>query len=458
MTETPTQAPEPKAPDAKAPSYREWAIILILLAIASLALLRLQPGGFPLLHPRHLANRLTPAAALALAIFGLRAIFKNNSAQLRFAALLLSGTSLGFFASTMVCFPISAARLGIPGSLVALLLLARTIANTGPRKIWRPWHGLVVLLALAFGCALPLTQRAPDADTRPRNLELPALEAPQTTRPNSEALSLKNKARISVTGRVSWSIGDLQLEITPQLLFYQRSPDRFWINLAPKRYRNSPPPVLAEWSSRPGHIDARFETRDESNVSHQLRLAELEDALLIESFSELPAPIYSHVNSFLILEMRGIQAPGLSFENIPDHRFEMEFADYPVGRPLSFAALYPDEQLRVLRAKSGEKGPFIERAAGHLARGASLTMTIFNGAEPRFTLQLEDWTQQLSTSLSPTAGWGVPLNVVSFRKSGLDEAQLWISLADTGIGRGFDSTGHSPGIYRNRILITPIRS
>jgi hypothetical protein len=61
-----------------------------------------------------------------------------------------------------------------------------------------------------------------------------------------------------------------------------------------------------------------------------------------------------------------------------------------------------------------------------------------------------------STELSPTAGWGLPQNAIEFSLSDPNPASpatLFITLASTSVGRGFDSVGHTPGTYRNRMRI-----
>lgn len=69
------------------------------------------------------------------------------------------------------------------------------------------------------------------------------------------------------------------------------------------------------------------------------------------------------------------------------------------------------------------------------------------------TLTLDDWTQQLSTDLSPTAGWGVPMNAIEFRRSDDSKSspiEIFVTLAATSVGRGWETVGHRAGTYRNR--------
>jgi hypothetical protein len=64
---------------------------------------------------------------------------------------------------------------------------------------------------------------------------------------------------------------------------------------------------------------------------------------------------------------------------------------------------------------------------------------------------------QASTQLSPTAGWGIPVNATELLRSGEPETArmlISLSLAGTSFGRGTQTVGHADGIYRNRMTIT----
>ena len=69
---------------------------------------------------------------------------------------------------------------------------------------------------------------------------------------------------------------------------------------------------------------------------------------------------------------------------------------------------------------------------------------------------MADWAAQADTTISPTAGWGVPVNAIEF--SLVDDpasspASIFVTLAATSVGRGWDCVAHNPGTYRNRIRI-----
>ena len=133
--------------------------------------------------------------------------------------------------------------------------------------------------------------------------------------------------------------------------------------------------------------------------------------------------------------------------------------DYPLGRPARFAFVEADRTFRVVEASSGEKGPFRTLAKGRLAREASLTITLHDQGSAIGRISLADWSSQADTGLSPTAGWGVPVNAIEFSLSGelpSSPASIFLTLAGTSVGRGWDCVGHKPGTYCNRIRLEPV--
>lgn len=84
-----------------------------------------------------------------------------------------------------------------------------------------------------------------------------------------------------------------------------------------------------------------------------------------------------------------------------------------------------------------------------------LTVTLHDEGAPLASLELKDWAAQASTAVSPTAGWGVPVNAIEFSLDSEDPrspASFFVTLAATSVGRGFSSVGHAAGAYRNRLL------
>ena len=134
-------------------------------------------------------------------------------------------------------------------------------------------------------------------------------------------------------------------------------------------------------------------------------------------------------------------------------------SDYPVGRPCRAAYLGADGIFRVVQASNAEKGPFLELASGPLTSGEPLSITLHDEERPVCRLMFSDYAAQVSTALSPTAGWGAPCNAIEFSLSGdrsASDAMIYFTLAGTSLGRGWDSVGHAAGTYRNRMqLLAP---
>jgi hypothetical protein len=111
---------------------------------------------------------------------------------------------------------------------------------------------------------------------------------------------------------------------------------------------------------------------------------------------------------------------------------------------------------QIVEASSGEKGPYRSLAEGALTRHDGLAITIHDEGAPVCEITFSDWAAQAGMTLSPTAGWGLPVNAIEFRLLGdgpQSAAALFMTLAGTSVGRGWDTVGHSAGIYRNRIRV-----
>ena len=58
-----------------------------------------------------------------------------------------------------------------------------------------------------------------------------------------------------------------------------------------------------------------------------------------------------------------------------------------------------------------------------------------------------------------TAGWGVSVNAIEFSRSGDapgEPASIFVTLAGTSVGRGWDCVGHAAGQYQNRMLFEKV--
>ena len=137
----------------------------------------------------------------------------------------------------------------------------------------------------------------------------------------------------------------------------------------------------------------------------------------------------------------------------------MKPSDYPVGRPARLAYWDAENRFHVVEAHSGEKGPFKELAQGVLKNDEPLQITVRVDKKAVCRITFADWASQASRQLSPTAGWGLPENAIEFslRNSGeTNQGVIYMTLAGTSTGRGWDSVGHASGTYRNAISIEPV--
>jgi hypothetical protein len=153
--------------------------------------------------------------------------------------------------------------------------------------------------------------------------------------------------------------------------------------------------------------------------------------------------------------LRGHTKVHVSFSAIAGKWFDLP----PPGQPARFAYLDDAARFHVVEAKKQRIGPFTELAVGALKRGEPLVVTFADGDDPLFRVELTDWSAQASTQLSPTAGWGVPVNSIELTRVGdTDNAPVAVTftLASSNMGRGSQSVGLAPGVYRDRITVTPI--
>jgi hypothetical protein len=405
------------------------ASVLVLHLAGGVVALALLPRGFAPDDIHLWSNTIIPATASVAVVVGLIHALIRRSAM---ALGVLVATAAGGWVSAVVVgaimFPVSMTfpRLAVP-ALIAALLLALAW--------WSTTHAARSLATLVIGAGLGVVvivaQRAPLPSTHPIGgtlLDVPGADGP--------------------IGDVVAPCGRRQIRVNPLLTFLSRSPDRTWTILSP-----DPP---GSRRRQTGYRETTAGVQAAFVDDGQSTLATLRDAdglgVDIEAISKLPDPVYSHLNTFTSIEVPFDAT--VSFGPTGALRFPIEPADYPSGRPIKLA--YVDAQLgfHVVRARDAEKGPFAELAGGRLGRGETLTLEVRprDDSDAGCRIIFQDWSSQVSTEPSPTAGWGIPQGSIQFF-SGL----VLLTLADTGPGRGFDSVGHAAGTYRNRVRIEPIR-
>lgn len=427
-------------------------LILLLHALAGGAWIYFMAGGFPWTHPRFFANRALPATVLLISTVGIYADRTSRKALLHAITTCTAAAWLVASLTGIALFPMSARYLLPLGVIVAWAIFRlRFKPSDLPPRSSRPTI-LLTLLGVGVGLLTPWTQRAALPTTHP-------VQAAMSTAPFEPAhevppvIQLKNMRVTSFDGSITFTRDHLVLTVDPLLTFESRSPDRCWTLFSPRDLREAPERRLMAWSRNESSVRLHYADLGTSDLSVS---AGEDNTAAIDATSQVPAATYSHLNSYCELSAFGHANLSLVFSPCPNQPIEVLPMDYPVGRPARFAYLDARAMLHVVEANSGEKGPFHELASGKLERAEALEITLLDAGHPVASIVFGDWAFQLSTDLSPTAGWGVPQNAIEFSLSGnspRSAANLFISLASTSVGRGFDTVGHAPGVYRNRMTV-----
>jgi len=449
-----------------------WSAVFTAHLLLALGWWWVMPAGFPVDHPRFFANTGFPLLVGVLAVLGLAGQIGRQFHVVQFCATVLATFWTAAGMAALVLYPASRKSPALLALAVASLLwlswrawrkqamhASRVSSEAAPaaptaRSPWLP-IGIAVLCGVFLGVAAAWSQRGPAADTHPAVAAFPQLPPDDRTDGSpSHGVQLCEQLVVEPsTGQVRVRADGLSLEIAPLLTFHSRSLDRFWTLLAKPADRIGPPRRLLERRRSGQSMSLRYHT----DGSELLEIACRENRPIdITAHCSLPRDVYSHLNPFTDLTVYGHQALSLEFSPCPGVPIELTPSDYPVGRPRRFAYLSPSGEFCVVEATSGEKGPFHRLAAGRLKPGDPLTITLCDSGKPRCSVTLLDWSAQCSTQLSPTAGWGVPVNAIEFTREGNTPsapASIWITLAGTSVGRGFDSVGHAAGVYRNRMRV-----
>jgi hypothetical protein len=432
---------------------RLWNAILLIHGLGAGLWWWVMPGGFPYYHPRFWANEVLPLVVIAAAAAGLYGIWRRRLGLALGVILAVPAFWTAALVVAAIAFPISR-RCAVAVGLIAIAMWLAYFVSAARRRPTGLATCVGLSVAMLAGAAAPLTQRARDASTKPLDQRLPAAAGTEPRLPG-ELLRLTKSLEVeSGAGTVVTHIGALSIEVDPLLTFISCSPDRCWTILAPPGRRIMPRRLLVGREFEDDRIILHF-AGDARHVL-DVRPGVMAQGCTVEGHTELETPVYSHLNTFCHLTVTGHQSLALSFSPCPELRVSVEPSDYPVGRPERFAYVDAHYQFNVVEASSGEKGPFKVLGSGSLAAGRELQMTIYDDSRPVASVVFYDWAPQSSTDLSPTAGWGVPMNAIEFRRLGeapQARAWIWLTLAGTSVGRGWDSVGHRAGTYRNRIEI-----
>jgi hypothetical protein len=428
------------------------AVLALHATLAGVAF-RLLPHGFPLLHPRTILGTIVPLTMIvgSLVVGGLLLLVPRAGARcLPFIPAFWTSTALGL----IVVFPETGSAVARPMGLVAVgLALLAGFTCRGQRLL-----ALLpaVLVGGVFGQVTVHCERPAPAQTRPW-LGTPPQRGPDRAEIASARVDLA--ADLVVDGseaRVTWRGRHATVSISPVLTFDRTSPDGFWSVFAPLAPRT--PPATA--TTTQGEL--RLWNTDGAQRLHVRRgyglPGEGTREIYLEAATVLARPVYSHLNSFTTVRVDGHRRLGLRFSHCPSVTIAVTHADYPSGAPARFA--YVDATgFHVVEAADAEKGPFKTLAQGGVARDDTLEIDLVelgDSADPIARLEFRDFLGELSTALSPTAGYGVPENAIQFGLASSEPnspAHLVLTLAASGIGRGWDSVAHAAGKYQNRVVL-----
>lgn len=435
-----------------------WQLVLMGHAAGALTWIWMMPGGFPWWHARFLANAVLPSIVIAVAIAGLLHKHKEATDGYRAVFLFFPVFWTTALLAAAIVFPISARRFFAPGAGGVVFLWGLFLLSFRREWSWR-WTILASLVAsVLIGSIVPIAERAPQADTKPIESPISAAQPNQLPSPAPHRIEIGRESCVRpADATVVVRCGRRMIEIQPLLQFESISPDRCWTILAPRSYHPSSRLRLTGLATDGMATSLALA----GYLSHLLRIqSNDEHQTIIEAYTHLDEPVYSHLNTFCQLSISGHRRLALSFSPCPNARIEVLPADYPAGRPARHAYLAADRSFHVVEARSGEKGPFRTLARGTLSRAESLRITLYDEETPICEVEFQDWAAQASTTLSPTAGWKVPVNAIEFQRLGEPPGSMsciWMTLAATSVGRGWDSVGHSPGTYRNRMSIKSLK-
>lgn len=439
---------------ATLPHRMTWGLLLLAHVVLGGVAGWLLPHGFPLLHPRTVLGTLVPSATVIASLgIGLLLIFAPRTAARWLPAIpaFWGSTALGL----VLIFPetgwLAARTLGL-GALFLALIAGFTCWGERVRALLP-----ALLIGAAFGQLPALCEKPAPATTRPWPARPPqrGTEHHDTVPPYWELAP-----DLWVDGpaaRVTWRGPRVTVSIAPVLTFDRTSPDGFWSIFAPPPAPVSPDTATAArdelrlWNSDGSLL--LYVSRDFSLPNEPTRRVQL------ESSSRLVHPVYSHLNSFTTVTVTGHKRLGLRFSPCRTALITVTHADYPRGAPARFAYVDAAHRFHIAQATDAEKGPFTDLAEGSLARDETLAVDLVELDEPEVPLarlELQDFESQLSTALSPTAGYGVPENAIHFgleTSESNSPAYLIFTLAATGMGRGWDSVAHAAGTYTNRVVL-----
>jgi hypothetical protein len=409
----------------------------------------LSPKGFPVTHSRFWLNWVVPVAVMGVAVQALAGMLRGRVA--------IPGLALAGFATAWV-FAAVASRLWFPESLRGLWiigLVAAFLTAGCSLRLLRLGHfasgwWLATSVFSAFvGLFVIWAQIPPAPATVPWGTSVTQATVGEPQQNVPPLVTMNENVRFHpAVAELSVDCGAVRIRCSPLLTFDRVSSDGFWSILASHTERER---RVTQHMALSGSHDFHYSDGSEIEMPNMSDA----DGVEIAAYTCVERDTYSHLNSYCVIDVHGHQKLSIAFSPCRGTLVDVLPVDYPTGRPARFAYLDEFEVFHVVEAASGEKGPFRQLASGPMSRGERLTVALHDNGRRVASIGMDDWTRQLSTALSPTAGWGVPVNAIEFQRLGPSEkapVKIWITLAATSVGRGWDCVGHRAGTYRNRLV------
>ncbi|MGD9649128.1 MAG: hypothetical protein AB7U73_25680, partial [Pirellulales bacterium] len=260
-------------------SLTAWALRWHVLA-AGIWLL-MMPGGFPWNHPRFWANRGLPILLVALWLAVIVVTWRRGLGPIRAVRCAIP---VGWTAALVVgiwLFPYSARRFA-PPVLLATALFWWLALGRGRWRAFGHWPAaLLSVAAIALGAVVPLTQRAPDADTRPHSNDTDDDAKPETQLANANSpLWLGPFMSVDVFDPhvliAPPSTGprrtreQVNLFISPRLTFISTSPDRCWTIFAQRPHWTRRVLQLRDVVHKDRTVDLRYSGNHDARLKAHL--------------------------------------------------------------------------------------------------------------------------------------------------------------------------------------------
>jgi hypothetical protein len=408
----------------------------------------LSPHEYPVTHSRFWLNSVIPVAIVGVVVLALADMLRGRVA---IPGLALAGCASAWGVAAVASrlwFPASLRIMWISGVMVAFVIAGCSFSLLRRAHLAAGWLLATSVLSALVGLFVVWAQIPPAPNTAPWGTSVPRAADGEPQHEVSPLVPIAENARFHpAVAELAVDCGAVHIRCSPLLTFDRVSPDGFWSILAPDVAIER---RVTQHTATSGSHAFHYSDGSAIEVSSTADTSGVE----VAAYSVVERDTYSHLNSFCVIDVRGHQKLSIAFSPCQQTLVDVLPADYPTGRPARFAYLDQFEMFHVVEAASGEKGPFRRLASGPLSRGEPLTLVLHDDGRRVASIGIDDWTRQLSTTPSPTAGWRVPVNAIEFQRLGASEnapVKVWITLAATSVGRGWDCVGHRAGTYRNRL-------